>query len=67
MWVSGLCGFQLGCGGLFSLIGLFFGPFLLGFYFLFFLLDAGVDLVAKWEVGGVDLDKWVLIHFLFFV
>ena len=26
-------------------------------FFFFFLLDAGVDLVAEWEAGGVDLDK----------
>ena len=30
--------------------------FFTGFFF-FFLLDAGVDLVAQWEVGDVDLDN----------
>ena len=38
-----------------SVIDLCFGVFLLVFFF--FLLDAGVDLVAQWEVGDVDLDN----------
>ena len=25
--------------------------------FFFFWLDAGVDLVAQWEAGGVDLER----------
>ena len=29
----------------------------LGFFYWFFFLDAGVDLVAQWEVGDVDLDN----------
>ena len=54
MWVGGLCGFPLGCGGLCLLIGLFFGVFFTGFFF-FFLLGACVDLVVEWEAGGVNL------------
>ena len=75
VWVGGLCGFQLGCGGLFLLIGLFFGVFFTGFFFFFLV---GCLCRSCCRVGGrrrqsccsgrgVDLDKWVLIRFLFFV
>ena len=38
-----------------SVIGLFFGVFFTVFFF-FFWLDAGVDLVAQWGAGGIDLN-----------
>ena len=74
VWVGGLCGFQLGCGGLFLLIGLFFGVFFTGFFFFFVgCLCRSCCRVGGWRRQsccsrwGIDLDKWVLIHFLFFV
>ena len=57
MWVDGID--NCGCGSVgyvdSSVIGLFFGVFFLLFFF-FVWLDAGVDLVAQWGAGGVNLN-----------
>ena len=49
MWVGGLCGFQ--CDWL-----VLWGFFYWFLFFFIFWLDAGVELVAQWGAGGIDLN-----------